>query len=42
VVSADIEVEECHYVHEWRRELKLSDHSPLVARLRLRSSGHRP
>jgi endonuclease/exonuclease/phosphatase family metal-dependent hydrolase len=36
VVSAEIEVEECHYVHEWRRELRLSDHSPLVARLRLK------
>ena len=30
VVSAEIEVAECGYLHEWRRELKLSDHSPLV------------
>jgi exodeoxyribonuclease-3 len=35
VVSAEIEVEECHYLHDWRRELRLSDHSPLVARLAL-------
>ena len=33
IVSADIEVEECHYLHEWRSQLKLSDHSPLVAGL---------
>jgi exodeoxyribonuclease III len=41
VVSAEIEVAECGYLHEWRRELKLSDHSPLVARLRLESATHR-
>ena len=35
VVSEEIEVEECGYLHEWRRELKLSDHSPLAARLTL-------
>ena len=33
IVSAQIEVEDCRYAHEWRRELKLSDHSPLVAQL---------
>jgi exonuclease III len=38
VVSSEIEVEECHYLHDWRRELKLSDHSPLAARLRLSGS----
>lgn len=36
VVSAEIEVEVCRYLHEWRRELRLSDHSPLLARLSLR------
>ena len=35
VVSAEIEVEQCGYLHEWRRELKLSDHSPLFAKLTL-------
>jgi exodeoxyribonuclease-3 len=35
VVSADIEVEDCRYGHAWRRELRLSDHSPLLAQLRL-------
>jgi exodeoxyribonuclease-3 len=35
VVSEQIEVESCRYLHEWRRELRLSDHSPLAARLRL-------
>jgi len=24
---------ECAYLHEWRTELKLSDHSPLIAEL---------
>ena len=37
VVSAEVEVEECAYRHDWRREDKLSDHSALVARLALRS-----
>jgi exonuclease III len=36
IVSTDVEVEDCRYGHAWRRELKLSDHSPLVARLSLR------
>jgi exodeoxyribonuclease-3 len=35
IVSDEIEVEECRYLHEWRKELKLSDHSPLAARLTL-------
>ena len=33
IVSEEIEVIECGYLHEWRSELKLSDHSPLVAAL---------
>lgn len=33
VVSADVHVERADYRHEWRRELRLSDHSALVARL---------
>jgi exodeoxyribonuclease-3 len=33
IVSEVIEVSECGYLHEWRTELKLSDHSPLVAEL---------
>jgi exonuclease III len=33
IVSAEIAVDECHYLHEWRTELKLSDHSPLFAEL---------
>lgn len=41
IVSAEIEVEECSYRHQWRRELKLSDHSPLVARLSARPSMQR-
>ena len=35
IVSAEIDVQECGYLHEWRRELRLSDHSPLIAKLRL-------
>jgi exonuclease III len=35
IVSEEIEVSECEYRHEWRTELKLSDHSPLVAELAL-------
>jgi exonuclease III len=35
IVSAEIEVDDCRYAHVWRRELKLSDHSALVAELRL-------
>jgi exonuclease III len=33
IVSEQIDVIECGYRHEWRTELKLSDHSPLVAEL---------
>ena len=35
IASAEVEVSECSYRHEWRREDKLSDHSALVARLAL-------
>jgi exodeoxyribonuclease III len=33
IVSEGIRVLECGYLHEWRTELKLSDHSPLWAEL---------
>ena len=33
IVSEQIDVLECGYLHEWRTELKLSDHSPLMAEL---------
>ena len=33
IVSAEIAVKECAYLHDWRTELKLSDHSPLRAEL---------
>jgi exonuclease III len=33
IASAEVEVSECSYRHDWRREDKLSDHSALVARL---------
>jgi exodeoxyribonuclease III len=33
IVSSEIAVKECEYIHEWRTELKLSDHSPLRAEL---------
>jgi len=33
IASAEVEVSECAYRHEWRREDKLSDHSALMARL---------
>jgi len=33
IVSEEVEVIECGYRHEWRTELKLSDHSPLVTEL---------
>jgi len=33
IVSAEIAVAQCRYLHEWRTELKLSDHSPLLAEL---------
>ncbi len=35
IVSEEIEVIECGYFHEWRTQLKLSDHSPLAAGLSL-------
>jgi exonuclease III len=35
IVSEEIGVDECSYLHEWRTELKLSDHSPLFAELTL-------
>jgi exonuclease III len=35
VVSAGVEVQRVEYRHGWRRELKLSDHSALVAELRV-------
>jgi exonuclease III len=40
IASAEVEVSECAYRHEWRRVDKLSDHSALVARLAL--AGPRP
>jgi exodeoxyribonuclease III len=33
IVSAEIAVEDCRYLHEWRTQRKLSDHSPLCAEL---------
>jgi exonuclease III len=33
IASAEVDVTECTYRHDWRREDKLSDHSGLVARL---------
>lgn len=33
IVSAEIEVKDCRYGHAWRRELGLSDHSPLLAEI---------
>ena len=36
-VSPHFEVLGCDYYHEWRQPLKLSDHSPMWARLRLRT-----
>jgi exonuclease III len=33
IVSEEIAVIECAYLHEWRTELRLSDHSPLIAEL---------
>ena len=32
IVSADLTVEECHYLHSWRED-GLSDHSPLLSTL---------
>lgn len=39
VVSAGIAVEDCRYGHPWRRELGLSDHSPLLAELEVSECG---
>lgn len=36
LVSKQIQVEDCHYEHQWRRD-GLSDHSALIARLRIRT-----
>ena len=36
IVSQEIQVEDCRYGHAWRRDLSLSDHSPLVAELNIR------
>jgi exonuclease III len=33
IVSEELRVGECRYLHEWRTEWKLSDHSPLAAEL---------
>ncbi|MEA2400083.1 MAG: exodeoxyribonuclease [Thermoleophilaceae bacterium] len=33
IVSEEVRVDDCRYLHEWRTELKLSDHSPLIADL---------
>jgi exonuclease III len=33
IVSSDIEVTDCRYGHAWRRDLGLSDHSPLLAEI---------
>jgi exonuclease III len=33
IVSEEIAVGDCRYLHEWRTELRLSDHSPLAAQL---------
>ena len=35
IVSAEIDVLSCSYRHDWRRELRLSDHSALVAEIRV-------
>jgi exonuclease III len=41
IASAEVEVTECAYRHDWRREDRLSDHSALVARLRNEHAGSR-
>jgi exonuclease III len=33
IVSSEVEVEAVEYLHEWRQESRLSDHSPLLATL---------
>jgi len=35
IVSSEIGVKECGYLHEWRTEHRLSDHSPLRAELEM-------
>jgi exodeoxyribonuclease-3 len=37
IASAEVDVTECTYRHDWRREDRLSDHSALVARLSVRT-----
>jgi exonuclease III len=37
IASTDVEVVECAYRHDWRREDRLSDHSALVADLSVRA-----
>jgi len=37
IASAEVDVSECVYRHDWRREERLSDHSALVARLSVRA-----
>jgi exonuclease III len=37
IASAEVEVSECTYRHDWRREDRLSDHSALVAKLAVRT-----
>jgi exodeoxyribonuclease-3 len=37
IASAEVEVSECSYRHDWRREDRLSDHSALVAELSVRT-----
>jgi exonuclease III len=41
IVSPGIEVEDCRYGHGWRRELGLSDHSPLLAEIDVEPLGLR-
>jgi exodeoxyribonuclease III len=36
IASPEVEVTECSYRHDWRRDDRLSDHSALVARLSVR------
>jgi endonuclease/exonuclease/phosphatase family metal-dependent hydrolase len=41
IASAEVAVTECSYRHDWRREDRLSDHSALVARLRVEPASPR-
>jgi exonuclease III len=41
IASAEVSVTTCSYRHDWRREDKLSDHSALVAELRVERAGRR-